>query len=59
MTTGFLFYAVLKSHGATPVLKYSIISTKYSLATCTENNCASGKLSSKLVGYSPLVTLDR
>jgi hypothetical protein len=59
MSRRFFFCAVLKFGGATPVLNYSIISVKCSSTTYTKNNFALGKLSSKLVGSSQLVTLDR
>jgi hypothetical protein len=59
MNTIFFFYVVLNSCGAIPVLKCSIISAKYSSATLTKNNYASRNLSSKLVGSSPLMTLDK
>jgi hypothetical protein len=52
-------FTVLNSCGAIPLLKYSIISTKYSLAVWNENSYALENFSSKLVGYSPFVTLDR
>jgi hypothetical protein len=50
---------VLNSYGATHVINYSIIPPKYSSTIWTENNCASGNLSSKFVGSSPLFNHDR
>jgi hypothetical protein len=43
MTTKSFFYVVVYSFGENPVLKNSMISTKYSSTICIENSCASGK----------------
>jgi len=41
------------------MLKYLMIFAKHSSVISTENSCAFGKLSSKFVGSSPFVTLDK
>ena len=58
-TTSCFFYCIVYDSGAIPVVKKWIMSWKWSSAIYMENNCASGRHSSNLIGSSPDSNLDK